>query len=461
MSTPVSAVSPSGVPGPASDGALLGRARRHLAEPLNRTSFSLMTSTLLTAVAGLGFWALAARLYPPTTVGRDSALISAMTAIAGITQLNLGNVIVRFLPQVRVRLGSRIVQAYALAAALSLLVGAGFVVVGPLMTRQFSFLRDGWLLTGTFAFAVAASAIFALQDAVLTALGRAPWLPIENGLFGAVKLAALPIVMLLGQGHGVFLAWVVPMFATIPVVNLLIARRALPAAARAQRSAPGNVSEHGRRPLISFVVQDAAGAASSQLAMIALPLVVLGTVGATGAAYFYVPLMLVMTFDLMFQAVAISLMAEAARRPDRIAELTRAAVRRLLRWQLPASAAIVLGAPWILMPFGAAYVHHSTVLLRLFGLASCFRAMHFLYAAAMRLQRRGTRLLSVQLANAILLIGLCSWLGARWGMVGLGLGWLLAPASLCVLIGHDFVSFVRHPRLHKKPPPAAAAGVRP
>ena len=57
---------------------LLARTRAHLAEPLFRGAYSLMANTFATAVLGLVFWIVAARLFPTATVGRDSALVASM-----------------------------------------------------------------------------------------------------------------------------------------------------------------------------------------------------------------------------------------------------------------------------------------------------------------------------------------------------------------------------------------------
>ena len=74
---------------------------RHISEPLYRSAYSLMVNTALNAIRGLGFWIVAARLFPPEEVGRDSVLVATMVTLSSIRQLNLGNAIPRFLPQVR------------------------------------------------------------------------------------------------------------------------------------------------------------------------------------------------------------------------------------------------------------------------------------------------------------------------------------------------------------------------
>ena len=63
-----------------------------------RGAYSLLANTALTSVLGMGFWMAAARLYSSVDVGRDTVLISVMIEISTMCQLNMGNGIVRFLP---------------------------------------------------------------------------------------------------------------------------------------------------------------------------------------------------------------------------------------------------------------------------------------------------------------------------------------------------------------------------
>jgi O-antigen/teichoic acid export membrane protein len=417
--------------------------RRHLAEPLHRTTWGLMASTLVTSVLGVAFWALAARLYEPAVVGRDGALIASIGTVSAICQLNLGNVIVRFLPQVRERVGRRVVEAYALAGFASLLGSLLFIFVAPAVSGEFDFLQEDTLLAVTYVVGVAAWTIFVLQDAVLTALSRASWLPLENGTFSALKIAALPAGLMLATGHGVVLAWVIPALVTVPVMNWLIARRVIPQARQVQRQAPGVVDLFGRRRLVAFLAQDFGGTALAQLAMTAVPLMTVALVGAAENAYFYVPFALVTTFDLMFFGATTSLTTVGARSPERARELTGLLMRRLLTIQVPVAALLVLVAPLLLIPFGPDYVEHGTAPLRLLLAASCCRAVLFLFIAVARLQGNGGRLLLVQAAMTGMLIPLVLLLAPTEGLSGVGLAWLITHAVLALAVVPSLVSFLK------------------
>ena len=69
----------------------------HLREPMRRSAYALILGTGLTSILGMIFWVLAARLLTSEAVGTGTALTSAMTFLATVSTLGLGNTLVRFL----------------------------------------------------------------------------------------------------------------------------------------------------------------------------------------------------------------------------------------------------------------------------------------------------------------------------------------------------------------------------
>jgi hypothetical protein len=415
--------------------------RAVLAEPMTRTSAGIAASTLLSAGLGVGFWALAARLFSAREVGRDSALVAALLAIAGIGQLNLNNVFPRFLPQLLNRKGRYVTVGYAWAAAVSFVLGVAFVVIGPDVSPGLRFVRAAPAVTIALPFAVAAWAIFSLQDAVLTGLGKASWLPIENGLFSVARILLLPVILAMGWAHAMFLAYIAPMFAAVAIVNWFIAHRAIADAERI-----GTSARHlgvSLRAMMGYLTKDFLGTVAAQATMAAVPMLVLSMLGARRNAYFYVPFTLAITFDSLFLSVAGSLTTEGARAPEHARALTKRALLWIVRLQLPLVVLVIVAAPIILIPYGSQYVHHGTTLLRVLMLASCFRSVAFVYGAVARLGGRVGRLLLVQIACAGLVIGGVAVLARPLGLSGIGLGWLGAWIVLAGLTAPELRRFLR------------------
>ncbi len=411
-------------------------------DPIARTSLSLAASTGVTAVVGMGFWAVAARTYPTEVVGRDSALITTVMALSAIAQLNLNNSITRFLPRIGIGVGRRILQAYALAGGLSLLTGIALVLLAPLASDELGVLSDnGWLATGVVLGLVGWS-VFTLQDDVLAALDKAPWVPVANLVFAVAKLVA--VVLLVStplSGHAVFVAWFAPTVLLIPAVNLLIAMRAVPQHV-ARRTGPEPV--FGRQ-VRRFLLQDFVGGTALQVAAAATPLLVVALVGASESAYFFIAFTAITTSDLFFLAMTASLTTEAARAPDRVAELTSKTVKRLVVLQVPIVAVELAFAPLILLVFGSEFSDNSATVFRLLACASIFRTVQLLFAAVARLRGDGGRLLVSQVLSAVVLIASLLVFGLLHGLEGIAVGWLVGNAVVALVLLPYVVSFCRQP----------------
>src|SRR5689334_20657750 len=86
--------------------------------PLVRNAYSLVGSTLATSLLGVAFWVIAARRFTAVEVGVDSALISTMTFLANVAQLNLTNGFNRFVPTAGHRTRRLVAVGYGVTVAL-------------------------------------------------------------------------------------------------------------------------------------------------------------------------------------------------------------------------------------------------------------------------------------------------------------------------------------------------------
>ncbi len=391
-----------------------------------RSAYSLMLNVALTSMLGFGFWIAAARIFPTSVVGRDSALISAMLTLSAICQLNLSAGILRFLPIVKLDPARAVIGSYAVTVILTILVAIAFVVVAPGIARNYRFLRDDSAIAIMYVVAVALWGIFGLQDAVLTALRRAPWIPIENATFGILKIMALPLLLLLGSSHAVFIAWAIPMMMLVVPVNYLIFGKIIPdLPPRGSKRSP--VELFGWRGLTRYLAQDYLAAIFMQAASTMIPVLVVALIGSSANAYFYIPFTITSSFDLLFLGVASSLTVEGALSEKRFPALMIMAARRF-RYVLLGGVAVLVGtASIVLLPFGPAYVQAGTPVLRLLACASVFRAVTALYVAVCRVEGYASRVLAIQASIFVMAIGLTIGF-AKYGINGVAIAWLTANA---------------------------------
>jgi O-antigen/teichoic acid export membrane protein len=424
----------------ASPVAKSGRVVRR--DHLLRAAYSLIANTAITSALGMGFWVAAARLYPRVTVGRDTVLISVMIELSTICQLNMANGIVRFLPNFGGRSTRALATVYAVTLASAGVIGTGFVLGAPHLSHELSFLEQQPGVAVIFVLSLTLWGIFSLQDAALIATRRAPWIPLENGVFGLLKIAALPLLLLAGAVHGVFLAWVLPMLVLLVPVNVLIFRRAIPSHA-AEVGTSAASEQIGAARAARFLAQDYAGSIFTQATLTVLPLLVIAHFGARESAYFAIPFAIAVAFDTFAYGACNALVVEASLSTQQLPALARRFIARVLIWLLPATAVLALAAPLVLLAFGSDYAHHGAGALRLLVSASLLRVVIALYAALLRVRARGLRLAVIELALLALTLGSALMLSRSSGIDGVAAAWLGANAVVCAAIVPSLIRLLR------------------
>lgn len=419
-------------------------ASAHSSRHLLRGAYSLLANTAITSALGMGFWVTAARLYPSVEVGRDTVLISVMIELSTVCQLNLGNGIVRFLPDFGRRSARALGTVYGLAGVVALVVGTAFVLLAPRVSHELAYLGDETPLAVGFVAALVLWGLFTLQDAALMATRRAPWIPIENGLFGVLKLAALPALLVAGAVNGVFLAWALPMALLLVPVNLLVFRRAIPGHV-AGGVRESSIARIGTRRVARFLAQDYLASVFTQATLTVLPLLVIVILGPQESAYFAMPFMIVMAFDTFAYSACTSLVVEATLEQESLRALTKVFARRVLTLLMPGAALLALAAPLVMLPFGHVYAQHGAGVLRLLLCGSLFRTVIALFSAVSRVQRRGLRLWLVELALLVLVLGPAVPLARSHGIEGIAAAWLGANAIICLAVVPLLIQFLREP----------------
>src|ERR1700680_547080 len=157
---------------------------------------SLVGTTAVTSLLGFVYWWLAARAFSPAVVGFGSAAISAMTLLGTLALLGLGTLLLGELSQQRGREASLISTALIIVGGVGGLLGLAFAVAAPHISADFRALDASVGNCALFALGVSLTAITLVLDDVLIGLFRGKLQLWRNGLFAALKLAALLAVSL-------------------------------------------------------------------------------------------------------------------------------------------------------------------------------------------------------------------------------------------------------------------------
>ncbi|HEV7909440.1 MAG TPA: phosphotransferase [Pseudonocardiaceae bacterium] len=390
-------------------------------QPLYRSGYALVASSAITSGIGLLYWVIAARLYPPAVVGTNSAAIYAMMFLAGAAQLNLMNALLRFVPVAGRRARGFVITTYTAGALLGASAGYVFVLGARLWSSQLEGFFEGRLETAWFVAATAVWTIFVMQDSVLTAVGRAALVPVENAVFSGLKIVLLVWLVAAMPFHGVAVSWTVATAIVVVVTNVYLFRRAVPSH---MVTAQDVAEPFSLRHVLRYVGGDYTGTLFWLGCTQLLPVLVLDVVGAEATAAFSTAWTVAYSLYLVPLGMGQSLVVHASRDIAGLERARRIMVEYSLLLLVPAVVVIFVTAPYLLRIFGESYSQHGTWVLRLAALSALPNIVTSTTVSAARVRRRMTVVVAVLASLSILVLTLCVVLTPRVGVNGVGIALL-------------------------------------
>jgi len=428
---------------------VLHRIRADLRDPLLRNGYALLANVGLTSILGFGYWIIAARLYPPEYLGLGSATIALMQLLAGIAgQPSIANALTRFIP----RAGGRSVRlaavAYGAAAVIGVTVSVLYIAAASLPLGLPKLLGTGWTSGVILAGAVMTWCVFSLQDAVLTGIRQAVWLPLENGVYGLAKIGLLVALAPVAMQYGIVASWIVPALVIVVPVNLFIFCVLLPRHAKSSRAEPGRQSA---RTVARFVGGDYLGSVFALMTVDLMPLLVVARLGAVDTGFFSIPFLIIYSLELVTVNLGVALTVEGAMDRPRLRHNVLLVLRRVALLVLPAVAVLLAVPGLVLSLFGENYAENSSTLLRLLALGVVPKAVTSLYFSLARVERKVSRIAAIEALRLVLLLGSAWWLMGEFGLAGVGIAYLATQSVVAVVLVPRIVRLVREPARNSQP----------
>jgi O-antigen/teichoic acid export membrane protein len=400
---------------------------------LLRNALWLVGSTAATALFGLAFWSLAARLYPVADIGNATSLISAVSLLAYLSLFGLNGSLVKFLPGAD-RPADQVSAAVSIAGLAGLVLGFSYVLLLPIIAPRTSHDVHGPLLSVLFAVIVVAAAVNLATDSVFIARRAAHWNPVVDGLVqGGAKL--LPLVALVAAGAvGILVSFGMGCIAAA-VTSLWLIRRFLRLRVRPTTNL---------RALHGYLTFSAAGYVSSLLnlaPLLILPLVALDRLGSLSAGYYYIAFQMANMLGAIPFAVCESLFAELSHTPEHFSRLARRSAITIVAATVPAVVLVGAGAHLVLSVFGSSYAAHATGTLQLLSLGVLPLALNTWTSFLLKARRQMDWLIASNAFYLLTAAGLALSL-TRFGLNGIAAAWIAAnviSASVAVaglLRGH-------------------------
>ena len=394
-------------------------------------AYAMFTTIGLNAVFGFVYWVIAAQLHDVATFGTSAAIISATQLLASFGLVNLPATVLRFLPIAGRRASGELAKAYAIGLGVSSLLAVLFVAI--CLTDRLG--RTGSSITGSpiavvaFLTAVAVWAIFYLQDVALIAGGASHWLPVENSVFGALKI----VLLLLLRNHGVggmVSSWFLPAALALVPVNVYLFRTVLAQGAFAIAD-----SGYERRDVRRFLTVGLVGSSANVAMTTSLPLVVGAVTDERTVAYFVAAWTIGGMAELALSGFSNALLVAGARAPSEVRGLVMTSLRHLVPLALLAAISLFWLSPVVLSFYGSEYSHAATWLMRWFALGLLVRTVRSLATTVAYLRQKVAAASAGEATTAIGLLAGIAIAMPRWGLAGAGIAYLTANVvGLAVLL---------------------------
>jgi O-antigen/teichoic acid export membrane protein len=385
----------------------------------------MASSSVVNAVLGVAFWALAAKKFPPHELGVMTAVMAVIVSTGVVIASGIGDAYTALLPAVgaaRPRLYRRGQRVFWVIASVS---GLGAAAATVLLLAE---VRGSIGVAVLVAFGILVWSLVNVQSSAIVALGRARWLPVVNTATGVCKIALLLLLSATLHWHAVELSFVIAITAMVVVLRPAILRvintaTDLPTATLSEDAAV--------RMFNGFFAQSIASSGLNFGVLMLSPFLVTAISGPEQGALFALGLSIVQVLDLIGMAMAVSLVVHASGSPEAAWAMARAVLLRTVALTVTGAVVLIALAPTALRFLDPAYgALGATSVIAILCAVCMVRTVYTVWSGLQRARRNIKVPLRFNLVFAIavpaLLFALCPGRGALGG----GIALLLAQTAL-------------------------------
>lgn len=396
----------------------------------------LMAGSIANSLFGLAFWMVVTRLASPADIGLASTLISTTTLLASFSTLGLGYGMIRFLHASGRDPRQFVNSCLTVGGLTSVLVSTFFVLGVTLWSPALSFLRGSFAYFFSFVIFALAWTLSALAENALIARRRAGFTMARNLIWGGLRLALLPLLVLsLSAPLGIFASWGLALGLMLVVSLFLFLPRVEPGY-RPRLTVERDVIKHSIRfSLTNYLAEVIYGAPS-----LVLPLVIINVLGPEQAAFFAVALTISGTLSMISASASRSLFAEGSFAEGQLELNMWRTLKFIAAFLAPAVLFVLAFSGWLLSHlYGHAYAEGATTLARLLALGAFSSATVSVYLSIKRVQKKLATVVAVTLFIGTTTLVLSYVLLPRIGIAGIGVAMLAAEGSVALGIALSFL----------------------
>lgn len=393
-------------------------------DPLYRNSLFLMMSSAVMTGFGFFFWTICSRYYGTYEVGMASTVISAMNLIVSFSGLGLGVALIRFLPKFKEK-SNKINSCFTLAALTSVIISTVFLLFIHVFSPELLFIKKNLYYSLIFIVSVMVWVLFGLSESVFVSYRKAHFVLIKNAVFSVFKLL-FPILFVSFGVFGIFGSWgLSSLVALIFAFGIMIKRF---------RYKPKLVIyDRILKKIFKFSFGNYLAGFLGTMPNLVLPLLITHHLSAENTAYFYVSFMIAGLLFVIPGAVSNSLFAEGSQDGNFKKNLKKS-ILIISLLLIPGIIFIILFGKYLLLLFGEAYATNGYSLLVVLALSSVFVAVKAVYSSYLNVKKKVFKLILINLIVGVIVLSL-SLLFIDYGLMGVGMAWLIGQGSSLIVMG--------------------------
>ncbi len=403
-------------------------------DPLYVNSLFNMAGTFVLGGLGFVFWIVVARLYNTDQVGIATTLISIVTLLSSLTILGLGSGLIRHLPN-SARKNELINSSFIIVMLVTIAASMLFLLGLPVFSHKLLFIRSNILYATLFIVFVIIGSWNTLLENTFMAFKSAGNILLKDLLIGMLKLV-LPFALLVFGAFGIFASASVALAVGVltGLVILIFKLKVRPSF---------SVDLSLTRAILKYSFANYLTTFAMNMPSLVLPVIILNTLSAKYAAYYYVAAMIQANLQVIPSAATQALLTEGSYNETELLKPVKKAIRIIVVLLVPAIAIIVLGGTVVLQFFGKNYAIESIQFLRLFSISTLFTAVLFIANAILNVKQRIKTLVLLNITASALTLGL-SYAFISGGLDGVGWGWTLGQAIAGAVAGLFIVQVFLH-----------------
>lgn len=397
-------------------------------DPLYKNSHYLMINSILASMLGFIFWIIIARRFSTHEVGLATALISISGILSIYSTVGLDISIIRYLADEKDK--KRFINiCMTIVTVTSLAISIIFILGINIWAPTLSYVNNNLIYIILFVIFTISSALFILMNNTFIALRDTKDLLIQNLFLNLIRIPLPFLLVFLLANFSIFASFSLSMVLTLIISLLIFLRRKI-----ADYKPNFEFDMAVLKKVFHFSTVNYISTIFGNLPTLVIPLIIINFLQPAENAYYYIAFTIASVLFVVPVSFSSSLLAEGSYDDTNFYNNLKKAIKQTYIILIPAVIFTIIFGDKILLIFGKAYSSEGTTLLSLFAISAIFISLNSIYIVYLRIRMKKKELMILTPVSSSLTIIIAYVLIPKIGIMGTGIGYLVAQSLFSTYI---------------------------